>query len=208
MKKLSLALCILTLSHPVAYAATSSAELTGDAEAGKAKSALCGTCHGPDGNSLAPMWPNLAGQHPSYIVQQLKNFKSGARSEPTMTPMAMPLSDQDMLDLAAYFSSLPPITGSANEESAKAGQKIYRGGNKEAGVPACMGCHGPQGNGNPASKYPAISGQKAEYSLKQLKDYESEARKPEGNAVIMRDIASKMTEDEMKVVTNYMQGLH
>jgi cytochrome c553 len=105
MKKLTLALSILTLSNPAVYATT---DLTGDATAGQAKSALCAACHGPDGNSLNPLWPNLAGQHASYIVQQLKGFQSEARTEQTMSPMAAPLYEQDMFDIGAYFESQAP----------------------------------------------------------------------------------------------------
>jgi cytochrome c553 len=213
MKKLTFAVCILLTTHTIGYATTTapaSAGLVGNAEEGKTKSTnlACVGCHGPDGNSLGPTFPNLAGQHASYIVRQLQAFKSGARSEPSMTPMAMPLTEQDIVDLAAYFSSQTVKMSSASEDSVKSGQKIYRGGNKKTGLPACAGCHGPQGLGNPAANYPALSSQHKEYTVKQLKDYQSGARKPEGNAAIMRDIAIKMSEDEMKVVTDYMQGLH
>ncbi|RKZ42316.1 MAG: cytochrome c4 [Gammaproteobacteria bacterium] len=206
MKKLTLALSILTLSTSVVYA--TNADLTGDAAAGKTKSLLCASCHGADGNSFNPLWPKLAGQHTSYIVQQLNAFKSMNRQDPTMFPMALPLSEQDMLDLAAYFSSQTNKIGSADPDLVKSGEKFYRGGNKETGVPACIACHGPQGKGNPAAKYPAVNGQHAQYSEKQLKDYKTEIRKPEGNAAIMRDIASKMSDEEMHAVTNYMQGLY
>ena len=212
MKKLTFAICILLTTYTVGHATTTntSAKLVGNAEEGKTKSTnlACVGCHGPDGNSLGPTFPNLAGQHADYIVQQLQAFKSGARSEPSMTPMAMPLTEQDMVDLAAYFSSQTVKMGSASEDLVKLGQKIYRGGNKNQGLPACNGCHGPQGLGNPAAKYPSLSSQHQEYTLKQLKDYQSGARKPKGNAAIMRDIAMKMSEDEMKAVTDYIQGLH
>mgnify|MGYP003572222996 FL=1 len=206
MKKLTLAFCIFTLGNTTAIAA--STDLTGDAAAGKTKSVVCMACHGADGNSVNPLWPKLAGQHASVIAQQLKNFQSGARKEPTMSPMAAPLSEKDMANLGVYFESQTTTIGSASRDLVELGQQIYRGGNKKTGVAACISCHGPQGIGNPAAKYPAISGQHAAYTLKQLKDYKSGARKPEGNAAIMRDIALKMQEDEMKAVTNYMQGLY
>ncbi len=210
MKKLTFAFCIFLTSNTVASVNNSTTELVGDAKAGqtKATNLACAGCHGTDGNSIGPTFPNLAGQHADYIVQQLKAFKSEARSDPSMTPMAMPLTEQDMLDLAAYFSEQPVKIGAASEELVKLGQKIYRGGKKETNVPTCAGCHGPQGLGNPAANYPAVKGQRSEYTLKQLKDYQSGTRKPEGKAAIMRDIASKMSEDEMKAVTDYMQGLH
>lgn len=211
MKKLTFAICILLTTYTVGHATTTNtSKLVGDAEAGKTKSTslACVGCHGADGNSPGATFPNLAGQHADYIVQQLQAFKSEDRSEPTMTPMAMPLTEQDMLDLAAYYSSQTVKMNSASEDLVKLGQDIYRGGDKNKDLPACNGCHGPQGLGNPAAQYPSISGQHKEYTLKQLKDYQSGARKPKGNAAIMRDIAMKMSADEMKAVTDYMQGLH
>ena len=202
MKKLTLAFCILSSTIAMAD------DLIGDADAGKIKSATCMACHGADGNSLNPLWPKLAGQHVSYFVQQIKAFQSKERHDTVMTGMAMPLSSQDMYNLAAFFSTQSTKIGAASEEWLRLGQKIYRGGNKKSGVPACIACHGPKGNGNPAAKYPMISGQHADYSKKQLIDYKSGARKPVGNAVIMHDIAFKMSGDEINAVTNYIQGLH
>lgn len=205
MKKLSLALCILTLGS---YAAGVASYAAGNVADGKTKSATCAACHGADGNSLTKIWPKLAGQHASYIVQQLKNFQSKARQDPSMSPMAQPLSEADMIDLAAYFESQSTEIGFANPDMLELGQSIYLGGNKETDVSACIGCHGPKGNGNPAAKYPALSGQHADYVVKQLKDYASGARKPIGNAAIMSDIAVRMSETEMEAVASYMQGLH
>jgi cytochrome c553 len=207
MKKITLAFCVLTLGSSTVYAATST-HLTGDAMAGKAKSGLCGTCHGTEGNSANSLWPHLAGQHASYIVQQLKGFQNELRQDITMSPMAAPLSEQDMLDLAAYFSSQTKKLGEANPDMVPLGEKIYRGGNTGTKVAACIACHGPQGNGNPAAKYPIVSGQHAQYTHKQLMDYKSGARKPENNAIMMHDIALKMSEAEMQAVTDYMQGLY
>ena len=207
MKKLTFTLCVLTLSSPAVMAANT----TGDITAGKSKSAQCTACHGIDGNGSEnnPLWPKLAGQHASYTVQQLKNFQSGARTDPSMSPMATLLTtEKDMFDLAAYFESQTIQIGSADQEWAEQGEKIFRGGKKEAGIPACMACHGPRGHGDPAAKYPAVNGQQADYTLKQLKDYKSGVRKPEGNAAMMRDIALNMSEDEMNAVANYMQGLY
>ena len=178
------------------------------ADAGKDKSAVCAACHGVDGNSTNALWPKLAGQHETYIVQQLKNFQSSDRQDPSMSPQAANLSEQDMLDLAAYFASQTIKGGSAFKDSLMLGQKIYRGGNKKTGVAACIACHGPNGKGNPAAKYPAISGQHAAYTLKQLQDYKSGKRKATDKAEIMRDIAIRMSEAEMQAVTNYIQGLY
>jgi len=178
------------------------------ADVGKDKSVVCAACHGADGNSTNALWPKLAGQHEDYIVQQLKNFQSGDRQDPSMSPQAANLSEQDMLDLAAYFASQTIKGGSAFKDSLMLGQKIYRGGNKKTGVAACIACHGPTGKGNPAAKYPTISGQHAAYTLKQLQDYKSGKRKATGKAEIMRDIAIRMSEAEMQAVTNYIQGLY
>ena len=178
------------------------------ADVGKDKSVVCAACHGADGNSTNALWPKLAGQHEDYIVQQLKNFQSGDRQDPSMSPQAANLSEQDMLDLAAYFASQTIKGGSAFKDSLMLGQKIYRGGNKKTGVAACIACHGPTGKGNPAAKYPTISGQHAAYTLKQLQDYTSGKRKATGKAEIMRDIAIRMSEAEMQAVTNYIQGLY
>lgn len=207
MNKLTSAFCVLLASHSVAYAATVANPVVGNAEAGKAKSAVCAGCHGADGNSSNPMWPKLAGQHVDYLVGQLQKFKAGDRQEPSMSPMAKPLSDQEMADLAAYFSSQPIKPGIANAELVKLGEKIYRGGNPGTGLPACAACHGPQGNGNSAAKYPALNGQHAAYTQKQLDNYRAGTRGTDSNASIMRDIATKITAEEAKAVASYVEGL-
>ena len=135
----------------------------GNAEAGKTKSATCAACHGADGNSVNPEWPKLAGQHPSYIAKQLANFKDDARVNPSMSPMAKPLSEQDMADLAAYFSSQAAKPGEADQTKVALGEQMYKGGNNATGVAACAACHGPTGTGNPASNFPSLSGQHATY---------------------------------------------
>ncbi|OQW94145.1 MAG: cytochrome c4 [Beggiatoa sp. IS2] len=207
MKKLTSAFCVLLASHSVAYAATVTTAVVGNAEAGKAKATVCAGCHGADGNSSNPMWPKLAGQHANYLVGQLQKFKAGDRQEPSMSPMAKPLSDQEMADFAAYFSSQPIKPGSANSELVKLGEKIYRGGNPSTGLPACAACHGPQGSGNPAAKYPALNSQHAAYTQKQLENYRAGTRGADSNAVIMHDIAAKITPEEAKAVASYIEGL-
>lgn len=179
----------------------------GDAGAGKTKSAACAACHGPDGNSVNPDWPKLAGQGAPYLQKQLADFKGGKRTNATMAPMAAPLSDQDVADLAAYFSSQKVKMGAADEALVDLGQKIYRGGNQASGVPACIGCHGPTGAGNPAAKFPSLSGQHSKYVMNQLNAFKSGARSNDPNKM-MRDIAGKMTADEIKAVASYVQGLH
>lgn len=211
MKKLTFALCVLLTSGSYASEEHKAVAAAGNAEAGKAKSALCAACHGVDGNSTSGAWPKLAGQNASYIAQELQKFKSGARENASMTGMVANLTPEDMADLAAYFSSQTRTQGAASEALVEAGQKIYRGGNKAKGIPACTACHSPQGNGNPAAKYPALGGQHAEYVKKQLEDYRSGVRSGkviEGTPVIMREIASKMSDDDIKAVADYVAGLH
>ena len=181
-------------------------QAAGDAEAGKTKSATCMACHGPDGNSANPIWPKLAGQHPSYIEKQLTDFKGGARKNDLMSPMAMPLSEQDMQDLAAYFSSQTQSAGTAAADKVALGEKVYRAGNGATGVAACMACHGPAGAGNPGANFPRIAGQHAAYVEKALKDFRSGARTND-NAKMMQGVAMKMTDAEIAAVAQYAQGL-
>ncbi|MEJ2508626.1 MAG: c-type cytochrome [Gammaproteobacteria bacterium] len=187
--------------------AMSAAHAAGDPVAGKAKSATCAACHGADGNSVNPQWPKLAGQHASYIEKELHDFKSGARTNPTMSPMAKPLSDDDINNLAAYFSQQTMSIGKADKKLVAKGEKIYRGGNSATGVAACMACHGPDGAGNPAAKFPRLGGQHAPYVVAQLEAFKSGARSNDAGKM-MRNIASKMTDDEIKAVASYIEGLH
>lgn len=183
------------------------AQAAGDAAAGKAKSASCAGCHGADGNSVNPEWPSLAGQGAGYLVKQLHDFKGGKRENATMAPMAAPLTDEDIQDLAAYYSSQPIKAGAADKSLVELGEKIYRGGNPSSGVAACIGCHGPSGAGNPAASFPALSGQHAKYIENQLGGFKSGARGNDAGKM-MRSVAAKMTEKEIQAVSSYVQGLH
>ncbi|BCO32270.1 cytochrome c [Thiohalobacter sp. COW1] len=178
----------------------------GDASAGKEKSSTCVACHGADGNSANPEWPKLAGQHPDYLVKQLKEFKAGERENQTMAPMAAPLSEQDMQDLAAYYAAQQIQYGEADPDLVELGEQIYRGGNKASGVSACMACHGPAGKGNPAANFPALAGQHATYTGIQLKAFRSSARANDYGSM-MRNVAARMTDAEIKAVASYIQGL-
>jgi cytochrome c553 len=180
----------------------------GSAEAGKAKSLTCTACHGQEGNSVMPTWPSIAGQSATYTVTQLQAFKDGLRSDPLMSSQAMLLTDEDMRDVAVYFEGLPKAAMSvADAGSVSRGQALYRGGNSEAGVAACMACHGPTGRGNPAAGYPAVSGQHATYTAKQLRDYAADTRQSDGKTRIMRDIAARLDEQDIESIASYMQGL-
>ncbi len=180
----------------------------GSAEAGKTKAITCGACHGSDGNSVNPMWPSIAGQHASYILGQLQAFKNGTRSDPLMTAQSMLLSDQDMRDLAVYFAEQRAASRAVSDESlVTKGEALYRGGDRDSSISACIACHGPTGKGNPAAAYPVIRGQYAVYTAKQLRDYASGTRKSDGITRVMRDVASRLNEDDIKAVAAYVQGL-
>jgi cytochrome c553 len=195
----ALAVALATVALP--------ARAAGDAAAGQAKAVTCAACHGVDGNSLNPEWPSLAGQHESYIVKQLQAFKSGARQNVLMSGQAMALSDQDMADIAAYFAGQKPAAKAADPALVDVGQRLYRGGNKDAGVPACLACHGPDGLGNLTAAWPMVAGQQANYTAAQLAAYRSGERKTDGDTQIMRNVAARLTDDEIKAVASYIQGL-
>jgi cytochrome c553 len=178
-----------------------------DPEKGKTLSQTCAACHSIDGNSINPVWPKLAGQHADYLIKQLQDFKEGNRVNGQMAPMVAALSDEDMADLAAYFSSQKVKRGSANPDLIELGQKIYRAGDAETGVPACMACHGPSGAGNPGALYPALAGQHAEYTALQLIAFKAGERAND-SAEVMRTIAGPMTDAQIEAVSEYIQGLH
>jgi cytochrome c553 len=209
MKFKSMALLtVLCGLQGVAFAAEQSSNVgAGSAEKGQAKAAPCVACHGVNGNSVNPEWPNLAGQHESYIKRQLAAFKSDARQNPLMTPMAKPLSDEDMADLGAFFSS-QSLTGNLEADPSKVslGEKLYRGGDAQRGIPACAACHGASGNGNPAAGYAAIRGQHATYAAAQLKAYRSGTRQTDPNQM-MRNAAANMSDEQIAAVAAYIQGL-
>jgi cytochrome c553 len=198
---------LVTASIALAFTSTF-VQAAGNAEQGKTKSAVRAGCHGADGNSgINPLWPKLAGQHPQYIEKQLKDLKAGTRTDPLMSPMAKPLSDQDMADLAAYFSSQSKKIGTADPKLVKKGEQIYRAGNANTGVAACMACHGPTGAGNPLAVFPALNGQNAAYVEKALKDFRA-GNRTNDNAGMMQGVVARMTDKEIAAVAQYIQGLH
>lgn len=178
----------------------------GNADAGKTKSATCAACHGMDGNSVNPEWPKLAGQHESYIIKQLMNFKNDERVNATMAPMAKPLSDADMADLAAYFASQATKPGEADKSKVTLGEQVYKGGNNASGVAACAACHGPTGAGNPAANFPALNGQQTTYVKNQLNAFRKGERANDAGKM-MRNVAAKMTDAEIEAVAEYIAGL-
>ena len=182
----------------------------GDAAAGQAKSAICAACHGVDGNSAVPNWPKIAGQHEAYLVRQIVLIKSGARMVPEMAGITPGLDQEDIEDLAAYFSSQQMSGGVADEALVALGERIYRAGNPESGVAACMACHGPAGAGNPLSGYPMLAGQHAVYTAKMLNDYRDGKNWGEKDAAsqVMNGVAAPLTDEEIEAVASYIQGLH
>lgn len=182
-------------------------EPTGSAAAGEAKAnTICMACHGPQGNAIVPTWPKLAGQHPEYILKQLADFKAGNRVNDQMTPMAAPLTDQEMLDVAAYYATQTQTGGTTDPAVAALGESIFRAGNPQTGVPACSGCHGPAGMGTGLAKFPRISGQHAEYTKATLTGFRDGVRANDPNAM-MRGVAARMTDQEIAAVSQYVQGL-
>jgi cytochrome c553 len=186
---------------------TGTVSAAGDATAGANKAASCGACHGADGNSVNPSWPSLAGQNEAYLIGTLKAFQDGSRSDPLMSAQANNLNDQDIEDLAAYFATQNATGRTADPALAETGERLYRGGNAESNLTACIGCHGPTGSGNAPAGYPSLSGQHSTYTAKQLKDYQSGSRKSDGNAQIMRNVAARLTQDEINALAAYIQGL-
>ncbi|WP_133130675.1 c-type cytochrome [Legionella yabuuchiae] len=180
----------------------------GNPLAGKEKSSVCAACHGPTGVSNNPEWPNLAGQHADYLVRQMKYFKEGKkRSSPLMTPVMANLTPQDMSDLAAFYANQPLPRLTTPKQYVKPGERLYRGGNFEKHITACIACHGPQGFGNAQAGFPVLSGQHAVYSIQQLEAFKNRTRTGDINDM-MHDIASRMGKEEMEAVSYYLSGLH
>ncbi len=197
---------VFAIAATFALLGSTAALAAGDATAGQQKSAACAACHGADGNSANGEWPKLAGQNAVYLVKQLQDFKAGRRANPIMSGMAAPLGDQDMEDIAVYFSAQQPAPGKADPELVEKGKAIYLGGNLNSSLAACTACHGPNGKGNPAAAFPAVSDQHAQYVETQLKAFRAMQRANDPGQM-MRNIAAKMSDDEIKAVASFMQGL-
>ncbi|WP_017938075.1 c-type cytochrome [Zestomonas thermotolerans] len=187
---------------------TGMAHAAGDATAGQAKAAVCGACHGPDGNSPAPNFPKLAGQGERYLLKQMHDIKSGNRTVLEMTGMLDNLSEQDMADIAAYFSSQKMSIGAADPALVERGEALWRGGKLAEGMPACTGCHSPNGAGLAAAAFPRLAGQHAQYVAKQLTDFREGDRTNDGDAMIMRAIAAKLSNKDIAALSSFIQGLH
>jgi cytochrome c553 len=187
-----------------------------DAAAGASKAATCTACHGLNGNSVNPEWPVIAGQNATYVREQVLYIKTGKRPNPLMLPMVQNLTEQDIADLAAYYSTQTPTGHEADPSYWQAGEKLYRGGDARRDIPACMACHGPVGRGNPAAGYPALQAQHSVYTVKQLNDYAGDVRyakddkgrsQASANAHIMITIASRLTAEDRRNLASYIQGI-
>ena len=199
--------------------ASAPAFAAGDAAKGQALAAACAACHGQDGNSAMATFPKLAGLGEKYLTKQLLDIKSGVRPIVEMTGQLDSMSEQDMADIATYFSSKnTQLSGSKNTkvlvnagievDSLALGQKIYRAGNAEVGIPACTGCHSPRGLGNAPAGYPRLGGQHADYITKQLQDFRAGKRVNDGEAKTMRSIAERLSDAEIAALANYIAGLN
>ena len=189
-----------------------SADLAGNAAAGEAQAAVCGACHGADGNSPAPTFPKLAGLGEKYLLKQLMDIRDGARPVPTMAGQLDGKSDQQLADLAAYYDSKPRSGAQADPALVELGEKVYRAGVAERKVAACTACHSPNGQGNAPAGFPALAGQHADYIAAQLrayrKGYEDETgRTNDGDAKIMRSNAFGLSDKEIEAVASYASGL-
>ncbi|ARG96309.1 c-type cytochrome [Legionella micdadei] len=177
-------------------------------EAEALKSAVCAACHGPQGVSSNPQWPNLAGQHASYLIKQMHDFKKGTtRNAATMAAVLTDLSDQDIVELANYYSNQSIAEGETPEKFLKRGELLYRGGDFSKHITACIACHGPKGTGNAQAGFPVLTGQHAEYTIQQLQAFKDRKRTNDLNS-IMRDISERMSKEDMEAVAYYIQGLH
>ena len=175
---------------------------------------MCFACHGPNGNSVSPVFPRLAGQNAVYIVEQLHLFRAGIRQNPMMSAMAAGLTDQDIDNLAVFFAAQTPSGLTADPTLWKAGEALYRSGDPKRQVPACAACHGPTGEGNPAAGYPALRAQQSAYVLAQLQAYASGTRysgpspaTAAPNSIMMYTIAKRLRPAQMQAVASYVQGL-
>ncbi|MBI4989694.1 MAG: cytochrome c4 [Rhodocyclales bacterium] len=207
---LALALAVTVQAADKPASAEKTAPKVDAAKGQQVATQICAACHNPDGNSAVAANPKLAGQHADYIYKQLKNFKADGgkpaeRNSPIMGGMVAAINDQDMKNVAAWYASQTQKGEQAKNQAIEAGQKLYRAGNAGKGLPACAACHGPAGAGIPA-QYPRIGGQFAEYTEAQLKAFRAGERANDPNKM-MRAVADKMSDAEIKAVSDYIAGL-
>ncbi len=176
-------------------------------QTGQEKSIICAGCHGPTGVSINPEWPNLAGQHARYLIKQLQDYKQAkTRNVPLMTAMVAQLSDDDIEALSDFYASQPIPKGKTPKQYAARGEALYRRGDLNKHITACIACHGPRGTGSAEAGFPVLSGQQAAYTVSQLQAFQEKKRSNDLNS-IMRNISSHMNLDDMKAVAYYLAGL-
>lgn len=204
MRKLLASLALTMGAVGVAHA-----DLQGDPAAGREKAQTCAACHGQEGISISPAFPNLAGQQASYLAKQIMDIRDGNRLVPQMAGQVDNFSDQDAWDVAAFFAQQDANLGQADPDAelVARGQELYRAGDMAKGIPACAACHSPTGVGIGSAAYPALSGQHPDYVVATLQAFADGERANDPNA-IMRDIATKMSDRDMEAVANYVLGLH
>jgi cytochrome c553 len=218
----SLLLCVALSVGPAAMAEEAAAtapagSASGSAETGATKAAVCTACHGVNGNSTNPEWPNLAGQNAAYVREQLMAIKTKLRNNPVMQPIVDPMSEQDFADVAAFFAAQTPTGLEADPSYWKAGESLYKSGDVARQIPACAACHGPAGQGNAGAGYPALRAQHAVYTVKQLQDYLTKNRYRDAsdpskvhstrNSAMMTTIAARLSPEDIRNLASYLQGL-
>jgi cytochrome c553 len=214
---LNLAAALVCVGLGIANTTSAADAIVGSADAGATKAAVCTACHGVNGNSSNPEWPNLAGQNAAYVREQLAMFKARKRINEIMYPIVAPMSEQDFADVAAYFAAQTPAGLEADPSYWKAGEALYKGGDVARNIPACTACHGPSGQGNAGAGYPALRAQHSVYTVKQLQDYLTQNRYRDAadaaivnqtrNSAMMSTIAARLTPEDIRNLASYLQGL-
>jgi len=216
--RFSLSLAATFVCMGLAFANTAAADtLVGSADAGATKAAVCVACHGVNGNSSNPEWPNLAGQNAAYLREQLAMFKARKRINEIMFPIVAQMSEQDFADVSAYFAAQTPTGLEADPSYWKAGETLYKSGDLARNIPACTACHGPSGQGNAGAGYPALRAQHSVYTVKQLQDYLTKNRYRDAtdaalvnqtrNSAMMTTIAARLSPEDIRNLASYLQGL-
>jgi cytochrome c553 len=217
--RFSLSLAAAFVCTGLAFANTSVAadSLVGSADAGASKAAVCTACHGVNGNSVNPEWPNIAGQNAVYLREQLAMIRDGKRVNLLMQPIVKDMTDQDFADLAVYFAAQTPTGLESDPSYWKAGEALYKSGDTSRNIPACTACHGPSGLGNAGAGYPALRAQHSVYTVKQLQDYLTKNRYRDSadasvvnatrNSTMMTTIAARLSPEDIRNLASYLQGL-
>jgi len=202
--------CFFQLAALLLLMASTQVLAQGDAAAGQAKAAICSACHGADGNSAVPQWPKLAGQHEQYLMRQSTLIQSGARPVPEMAGIVAGLTATDFQNISAFFATQKRSAGVADEALVAGGETLWRAGRASSGVPACMACHGPAGEGNPLAGYPALAGQHSVYTASILKRFRAGEHwgEKDANSIVMNGVAAELTDDDINALASYIQGLY